>query len=67
MADEYNDFEEPTMAKTMEETDKKCPDCGGTMDFDPKTGGLMCPYCGHTQAIPSNKGRADKSKRKGLR
>lgn len=52
MADEYNDFEEPTMAKTMEETDKKCPDCGGTMDFDPKTGGLMCPYCGHTQAIP---------------
>lgn len=21
---------------TMEETDKKCPNCGGVMDFDPK-------------------------------
>lgn len=36
---------------TMEETDKKCPNCGGVMDFDPKTGGLLCPYCGHTQEI----------------
>lgn len=35
----------------MEETDKKCPDCAGTMDFDPKTGGLLCPYCGHTESI----------------
>ena len=30
--------------KTLEETDKKCPDCGGVMDFDPATGGLCCPY-----------------------
>lgn len=37
---------------TLEETDKKCPSCGGVMDFDPATGGLSCPYCGHTQAIP---------------
>ena len=35
----------------MEETDKKCPNSGGVMDFDPKTGGLLCPNCGHTQEI----------------
>ena len=28
---------------TIEETDKKCPRCGGVMDFDPATGGLKCP------------------------
>ncbi|MCM1127196.1 MAG: TFIIB-type zinc ribbon-containing protein [Lachnospiraceae bacterium] len=37
---------------TLEETDKKCPSCGGVMDFDPATGGLSCPYCGHTEEIP---------------
>lgn len=41
-------------ASTMEETDKKCPSCGGVMDFDPQTGGLACPYCGHTESIPVN-------------
>ena len=25
---------------TMQETDKKCPSCGGVMDFDPATGGF---------------------------
>lgn len=38
---------------TIEETDKKCPSCGGVMDFDPATGGLSCPYCGHTEEIPA--------------
>lgn len=51
MADEFNGFEEPNMTKTMDETDKKCPSCGGVMDFDPATGGLLCPYCGHTEEI----------------
>lgn len=37
--------------ETKEVTDKKCPQCGGTMDFDPDTGGLTCPYCGHKQEI----------------
>jgi len=36
---------------TKRETDKKCPSCGGTMDFNPKTGGLTCPYCGYTRKI----------------
>ena len=53
MAEEWNDMEQntPKRAKTKEETDRKCPDCGGTMDFDPKTGGLSCPYCGRTEEI----------------
>ena len=38
---------EVTEAQTLEQTDKKCPACGGTMDFDPKTGALLCPYCGN--------------------
>lgn len=37
--------------QTRQETDKKCPGCGGVMDFDPKTGGLYCPYCGQTEQI----------------
>ncbi|MHB8963755.1 MAG: TFIIB-type zinc ribbon-containing protein [Saccharofermentanales bacterium] len=39
--------------ETKEVTDKKCPQCGGTMDFDPGTGGLSCPYCGHKKEIGS--------------
>ena len=31
--------------QTLSETDKKCPNCGGTMDFDPAEGKLHCPYC----------------------
>ena len=37
--------------KTKEETDKKCPQCGGTMSFDPKTGGMKCPYCDYEEEI----------------
>ncbi len=36
---------ESRIEKTKEETDKKCPACGGTMDFDPATGKLKCLYC----------------------
>ena len=37
---------------TMNETDRKCPQCGATMDYDPVTLGLKCPYCEHTEEIP---------------
>lgn len=47
-----SEFENENIVSTLEETDKKCPNCGGVMDFDPKTGGLKCPYCDHEQAIP---------------
>lgn len=36
---------------TIKETDKKCSACGGTMEFNPKTGKLICPYCGTEEAI----------------
>lgn len=40
----FNEYESK-MEKTKEETDKKCPACGGTMDFDPASGKLKCLYC----------------------
>lgn len=43
--------EELEREDTKRETDRKCPQCGGTMDFDPKTGGLKCPYCDYEEAI----------------
>lgn len=48
---EFDENLDAKVVSTMEETDKKCPSCGGVMDFDPATGGLSCPYCGHTEAI----------------
>jgi len=53
MSDNVNSFGEANVVKTMNETDKKCPSCGGTMDYDPATGGLHCPYCDHTEEIPT--------------
>ncbi|MBR0519004.1 TFIIB-type zinc ribbon-containing protein [bacterium] len=49
------DENEPKVEKTKEETDRKCPACGGVMDFDPSTGGLTCPYCGHQEEIKVGK------------
>lgn len=43
--------EEPIIAQTRKETDKKCPSCGATADYDPTTGMLLCPYCGTKQQI----------------
>ncbi|MBR1743715.1 MAG: hypothetical protein IJ733_17990 [Lachnospiraceae bacterium] len=40
------------IVKTKEETDKKCPQCGGVMDFDPASGNLKCPYCDYEEKIP---------------
>ena len=48
------DYEEVMNAQrvdTMKATDRKCPQCGATMDFDPTTGGLYCPYCDHREEI----------------
>ena len=54
--DEYKeplDEQEPVRVYTKEETNKKCPMCEGDMEFDPATGGLKCPYCGHEIEIES--------------
>lgn len=47
----YEDFD-LDKAVTMNETDRKCPQCGGTMDFDPALGKLHCPYCDYIEDIP---------------
>lgn len=47
----YEDMMNAQKAKTMEETDRKCPQCGATMDYDPSTGGLYCPYCDYREEI----------------
>lgn len=30
-----------------------CKNCGANMVFDAAAGGLLCPYCNHTQAVES--------------
>lgn len=47
------DGEELQKEETKKETDRKCPCCGGVMDFDPATGGLHCPYCDYLEEIPA--------------
>lgn len=46
-----DDFNDMNLVDTEEETDKKCPQCGGVMDFDPATGNLKCPYCDYEETI----------------
>ena len=50
---EYNP-DEPNIVNTMKETDKKCPQCGGVMNFDPASGRLRCPYCEYEEDIITN-------------
>lgn len=38
---------------TEEATDKKCPNCGATVVYDPETRGLLCEYCGYRKTLPS--------------
>jgi len=50
MSDNYD--LEPNIVDTKKETDRKCPQCDGTMNYDPDTKGLCCPYCGYVEDIP---------------
>lgn len=38
---------------TERETDRKCPNCGATVIFDPTAGGMYCEYCGYRQKLPN--------------
>ncbi len=38
--------------KTEKETDKKCPNCGATVFFDPALGKMHCDYCGYSCELP---------------
>ena len=44
----------PVTADTEADTDKKCPSCGGTMDFNPAKNNMTCPYCGYEEDITVN-------------
>jgi predicted Zn-ribbon and HTH transcriptional regulator len=48
-----DEYKEPVVVKTKDETDRKCPMCGGVMDFDPALGKLHCPYCDYVEDIVS--------------
>lgn len=46
-----DNFDDLNIVDTKEETDKKCPQCGGVMDFNPATGNLKCPFCDYEEKI----------------
>ncbi len=48
---EYTHEDIPVTAATEQVTDKKCPSCGGVMDYNPGNGNLTCPYCGYDESI----------------
>ena len=52
---EYHDNPEEQYfsERTEKETDKKCPNCGATVVFDPSSGKMHCDYCGYTCELPS--------------
>ena len=53
MSEHYDNKEEHYYSERTEiETDKKCPNCGATVVFDPATGGMHCEYCGYTCELP---------------
>jgi len=53
MTDNYDNPEEQIFSeRTEKETDKKCPQCGATITFDPASGMLHCEYCGYTCEVP---------------
>ncbi len=57
MTEGFDTFDE-NIVNTLKETDKKCPQCAGTMSYDPETRMLKCPYCDHTQEIVLNSEKA---------
>ena len=53
MSELNNNQEEQVFSEiTEKETDKKCPNCGATVVFDPATGGMHCDYCGYSCELP---------------
>ena len=51
---EYHDNPEEQYysERTEVETDKKCPNCGATVVFDPALGKMHCAYCGYSCELP---------------
>ena len=43
---------EVAIGSTMESTDKKCPNCGATVVYDPDTLSMTCKFCGYSRQLP---------------
>jgi ribosomal protein S27E len=53
MSEYYDNPEERLDSeRTEKETDKKCPNCGATVVFDPASGKMHCDYCGYSCELP---------------
>ena len=56
MAENLGNVEEQieviTEGMTEDVTDKKCPNCGATVVYDPETLSMSCPFCGYSRQLP---------------
>ena len=53
MSEFHDNPEEQILSeRTEKETDKKCPNCGATIVFDPASGMMHCDYCGYSCELP---------------
>lgn len=53
MDETFENQEEQIISENTEAiTDKKCPNCGATITFDPATGKMHCEYCGYERELP---------------
>ena len=53
MSDYIDNQEEQLVSESTEDiTNKKCPNCGATVTFDPATGMMHCEYCGYSRELP---------------
>ena len=48
-----NQEEQVIFEKTEDLTNKKCPNCGATVTFDPALGKMHCEYCGYSCELPN--------------
>lgn len=51
MADNEN-LNEVVQGSTEDVTDKKCPNCGATVTWDPATLSMTCDFCGYHKELP---------------
>ena len=49
---ENENLPENIQGVTEDITDKKCPNCGATVTYDPNTLAMTCDYCGYSRALP---------------
>lgn len=53
MSEHIDNQEEQIISELTEDvTDKKCPNCGATVVFDPASGMMLCEYCGYSRKLP---------------